>query len=88
MILHWLRSGAADDRAEADKVCRALLEASVVMRLGGLVYLRPDDVADVVVHVRSRYLSWSSMLLSALSRPNVMFGEQVHLQCSSSSCPS
>ena len=46
-----LCSGAADGRAEADQVCRALLDASVVMRLGGLVYLRPDTVAELVVQV-------------------------------------
>ena len=32
-------------------MCRALLDASVVMRLGGLVYLRPDTVAELVVQV-------------------------------------
>ena len=38
-------------------MCRALLDASVIMRLGGLVYLRPDDVAELVVQVRFAYRS-------------------------------
>ena len=44
-------SGAANSRQGAEAVCRALLDASVVMRLGHLIYLRPYDVAELVTQV-------------------------------------
>ena len=46
-----MHSGAASSAEEAGEICRALLAASVVMRLGDLVYLRPYDVAELVVQV-------------------------------------
>ena len=46
-------SGAAASRQEAEVVCKALLAASVVMRLGDLVYLRPYDVAELIAQVCS-----------------------------------
>lgn len=42
-------TGAADTAAEAERVADALVRAGVVLRLGGVVYLRPHEVAEMVL---------------------------------------
>jgi hypothetical protein len=42
-------TGAADTAAEAERVADALVRAGVVLRLGGVVYLRPLEVAEMVL---------------------------------------
>lgn len=42
-------AGAADTAAEAERLSDALVRAGVVLRLGGVVYLRPQEVAEMVL---------------------------------------
>ena len=46
-------SGAASSREEAERVCEAINTAGGVLRVQGLVYLRPLDVADTILKVPS-----------------------------------
>jgi len=49
-LLEMVREmGAADTAAEAERVADALVRAGVVLRLGGVVYLRPHEVAEMVL---------------------------------------
>lgn len=45
-------SGAAKNTQEADELCSTLQKAGVVLRHGSTVYLRADDIAEMVMLVR------------------------------------
>ena len=45
-------SGAAGSPEDAGHLCEALRAAGVVIRVGGTVYLRPDEVAEIVLKAR------------------------------------
>jgi hypothetical protein len=47
------RSGAADTEEEAHARADALVHAGVVLRFNGIVYLRPQEVSELVYRVRS-----------------------------------
>ncbi|KAK9839321.1 hypothetical protein WJX81_008000 [Elliptochloris bilobata] len=42
-------SGAAGSAEEAGHLCEALRAAGVVVRVGGIVFLRPDEVAETIL---------------------------------------
>ena len=44
-------SGAAGSPEEAGHLCEALRAAGVVVRVGGIVFLRPDEVAETILKV-------------------------------------
>jgi hypothetical protein len=46
------RSGAADTDAEAEERADALTRAGVILRLSGVAYLRPQEIAEMVYRVR------------------------------------
>lgn len=45
-------SGAAQSDEEAERVCEALKNAGIVLRVGSVVYLRPQEVVEMVMRVR------------------------------------
>lgn len=61
MQLRW-GSGAADSPEAAGRLCEALRAAGVVVRVGGTVFLRPDEVAETILKV------------CCLSNPSWMYG--------------
>ena len=44
-------SGAAGSPEEAGHLCEALRAAGVVVRVGSIVFLRPDEVAETILKV-------------------------------------
>ena len=44
-------SGAAQSDAEAERICEALRAAGIVLKVGDLVYLRPQEVTAMVMRV-------------------------------------
>lgn len=47
-------SGAADTEDEAHRRADALVQAGVVLRFNGIVYLKPQEVSELVYRVRTR----------------------------------
>lgn len=45
-------SGAAHSDTEAERICEALRAAGIVLKVGDLVYLRPQEVTAMVMRVR------------------------------------
>ncbi len=45
-------SGAAQSENEAEHICEALRAAGIVLKVGDLVYLRPQEVTAMVMRVR------------------------------------
>ena len=44
-------SGAAQSDEEAGRVCEALAHAGIVLRFGDCVFLRPQDVVEIMMRV-------------------------------------
>lgn len=49
----WRCSGAADTEEEAHARADALVHAGVVLRFNGIVYLKPQEVSELVYRVSS-----------------------------------
>ncbi|KAK9821629.1 hypothetical protein WJX74_001601 [Apatococcus lobatus] len=49
LLTECQKQGAASTLEEADRICRSLDSAGVVLRLANQVYLRPEDVAEQVI---------------------------------------
>ncbi len=45
-------SGAATTSEEVESLCAALSTAGVVMRYGNIVYLKPEEVEELLLRVR------------------------------------
>ncbi len=46
-----LRSGAAASDKEAERACEALRNSGVILRVNNLVYLRPQEVTEMIMRV-------------------------------------
>ena len=46
-----LCSGAAQTDEEAGRVCEALAHAGIVLRFGDCIFLRPQDVVEIMMRV-------------------------------------
>ena len=44
-------SGAAKSDEEAERVCEALKNAGIVLRVGDMVYLKPEEVVEIILRV-------------------------------------
>lgn len=44
-------SGAAHSEAEAERICEALRAAGIVLKVGDLIYLRPQEVTAMIMRV-------------------------------------
>ena len=60
-------SGAAQSDEEARRVCEALAHAGIVLRFGDCVFLRPQDVVEIMMRVSHLFL------LGALSHITPVF---------------
>jgi hypothetical protein len=50
--IEWLPcSGAAKSNEEAERICEALRHAGIVLRVGDMIYLRPQDVVEIIMRV-------------------------------------
>ena len=65
-------SGAAKSDEEAERVCEALKNAGIVLRVGDTVYLKPEEVVEIILRVSSPLFfhilrsSWTQLLDVAL----------------------
>jgi DnaJ-class molecular chaperone len=50
-------SGAAATEQEAERICEALRAAGVVLRVRDMVFLRPQEVTEMVMRVRCLFRS-------------------------------
>ena len=67
-------SGAAGSPEAASRLCEALRAAGVVVRVGGTVFLRPDEVAETILKARCAALCFSGALLMIASWPCMRSG--------------
>eukprot|EP00882_Tetradesmus_deserticola_P022412 GHRQ01024316.1.p4 GENE.GHRQ01024316.1~~GHRQ01024316.1.p4 ORF type:complete len:112 (+),score=40.42 GHRQ01024316.1:246-581(+) len=61
-------SGAADTEGEAHSRADALVQAGVVLRFNGIVYLKPQEVSELVYRVSSSSSSSSVAAAAGSSR--------------------
>ena len=56
-------SGAAHSEAEAERICEALRAAGIVLKVGDLIYLRPQEVTAMIMRVRInlKWLFWFAL---------------------------
>jgi hypothetical protein len=70
-------SGAADTEEEAHARADALVHAGVVLRFNGIVYLKPQEVSELVYRV-SGSSNNSSIWCSRCSRKQTLTAADVH----------
>ena len=67
LSIDWHRSGAAQTDEEAGRVCEALAHAGIVLRFGDCVFLRPQDVVEIMMRVSHPSASGVLVCISSIS---------------------
>ncbi len=67
-------SGAAGSPEAAGRLCEALRAAGVIVRVGGTVFLRPDEVAETILKACCAALRFSGNLLMFRTWPCMRLG--------------